>query len=57
MGEGDMKDLNLSVVIVLMEKYGIEDLAEFIESYAHLHVERNEEMKLYASIKKGHLDR
>jgi hypothetical protein len=52
-----MKDLNLSVVIVLMEKYGIEDLAEFIESYAHLHVERNEEMKLYASIKKGHLDR
>ena len=60
-----MKDLNLSavsiprqfVVIALMEKYGIEDLAEFIESYAHLHVERNEEMKLHSQIEAGHLDR
>ena len=52
-----MKDLNLSVVIALMEKYDIKDLADFIQSYAHLHVEENEEMKLYASIKRGHLDR
>ncbi len=40
-----MKDLNLQVVIALMDKYDIEDLASFIQSYAHLHVEKNEEME------------
>jgi hypothetical protein len=56
--EGKMEDWSeVSKVFALMEKYGIEDLAEFIQSYAHLHVESNEEMKLYAQIESGHLDR
>ena len=50
-------DLRLPEVIVLMEKYEIENLAEFIESYAHHHVKSKEEMKLVASIKAAHEDR